>query len=69
MIFLLKLLKEFQMQTQGEKPSAEMKANGGRIGYAEKGKVSLSDLESLKKFKSDSVEAEQVMPYLVYPEE
>jgi hypothetical protein len=36
--------------------SFEMKANGGRIGYAEKGKVSLSDLESLKKFKSDSVE-------------
>ena len=37
--------------------SFEMKADGGRIGYATKGKVSLSDLESLKKLKSDSGEA------------
>ena len=29
----------------------EMKANGGRIGYATKGKVSLSDLESLQGLK------------------
>jgi hypothetical protein len=35
--------------------SFEMKANGGRIGYATKGKVSLSDLESLKGLKSDNI--------------
>ena len=34
--------------------SFEMKADGGRIGYATKGKVSLSDLESLKGLKSDN---------------
>ena len=52
-------IDEFQMETQGEKPSAEeavtqqqidsmAKAEGGRIGYATKGKVDLSDLESIK---------------------
>ncbi len=37
--------------------SFEMKADGGRIGYATKGKVDLADLESLKGLKSDSGEA------------
>ena len=31
--------------------SFEMKADGGRIGYKDKGKVSLSDLESLQGLK------------------
>ena len=35
--------------------SFEMKADGGRIGYATKGKVSLSDLESLKGLKKDNI--------------
>ncbi len=34
--------------------SFEMKADGGRIGYASKGKVSLSDLESLKGLKKSN---------------
>ena len=34
----------------------EFLATGGRVGYASKGKVDLSDLESLKGFESDSEE-------------
>lgn len=46
------------LETQtGDKKSLVGMAEGGRIGYAEKGKVSLDDLESLKNLKSERNDA------------
>jgi hypothetical protein len=40
-------------------------ADGGRIGYATKGRVDLSDLESLKGLKNDSMEGTGGIPTLL----